>query len=458
MNKKISLGVAIALMAIASAVTIVITTSFSMNNFNSRMRNLREREVMYNKLAEIDSLVRQNYLWEFEEEDLMNAVAKGYVAGLEDPYGMYMTPEEYSSTMEKYEGQKASIGISAVKDPSGYIKVVEVYPESPAETAGVQPGDLIVEVDGTMVTAENYQELISGMAGEEGSSLDIVVRRDNKDSDMEIVRRTIEVPMVLSEQYGSVGYLQIKEFNNNTPAQFDEHLNRLRGNGVQALIFDVRNNPGGTIDSVVAMLDTLLPEGELVSATYKDGRTEVLAYSDEKEVNLPMVVLTNENTASAAELFAQAIKDYNKGRTVGTQTYGKGVMQTIYPLSDGGALDITVAMYNPPKSPNFNGVGVKPDYEVQLTAEQQKNFFDLDEESDPQLKKALELANAAIKVGGFDGLSEKPAEIQPAEPEEDQNTEESSSEEEQAEDAQQDTENTEESEASQEEAEEEEAA
>ena len=142
----------------------------------------------------------------------------------------------------------------------------------------------------------------------------------------------------------------------------------------------MRNNPGGTIDSVVDMLDTLLPEGDLVSATYHDGHSEVLGTSDADEVNLPMVVITNENTASAAELFAQAIKDYNKGRTVGTQTYGKGVMQTIYPLSDGGALSITVAKYNPPKSENFDGVGVKPDYAVQLTAEQQRNFYELDEE------------------------------------------------------------------------------
>lgn len=211
------------------------------------------------------------------------------------------------------------------------------------------------------------------------------MRHDNNDKDVEIVRRSIEVPMVTYQQYGNVGYIKIKEFHNNTPEQFDTALDRLIADGAQALIFDVRNNPGGTIDSVIAMLDRLLPEGDLVSATYHDGHTEVLGTSDAEEVNLPMVVITNDQTASAAELFAQAIKDYNKGRTVGTQTYGKGVMQTIYPLSDGGALSITVAKYNPPKSANFDGVGVKPDYEVQLTAEQQRDFYDLDETTDPQL-------------------------------------------------------------------------
>ena len=220
-----------------------------------------------------------------------------------------------------------------------------------------------------------------------------MVRRDSQDDDVEIVRRNIEVPMVTWEQYGDVGYIKIKEFHNNTPAQFNTALKQLTGNGVKALIFDVRQNSGG-------------------NATNSD------------EVNLPMVVITNENTASAAELFAQAIKDYNKGRTVGTQTYGKGVMQTIYPLSDGGALSITVAKYNPPKSENFDGVGVKPDYAVQLTAEQQRNFYELDEETDPQLKKALELAEAVIKTGGFDGLSEIPESSPEEETEEDTSSEE----------------------------------
>ncbi len=418
MNRKISLGVTIALMALSAAVAIVITAGFSMFNFNSRMLNLRENEVMYSKLTEIDGYVRQNFYGDIDEEVLMNAVATGYVSGLGDRYARYLSPEAYKAQLETYEAQKASIGISYIMDPSGYIKVVEVYEGSTAEEAGVEVGDLIVEAEGTVITAENYSQMAALMAGEEGTSLEVVVRHDNEDKTVEIVRRSIEVPMVTSEQYGRVGYIRIKEFHNNTPAQFNAALDELMDNGVQALVFDVRNNPGGTIDSVVAMLDRLLPEGDLVSATYHDGHTEILGTSDAQEINLPMVVLTNDQTASAAELFAQAIKDYNKGRTVGTQTYGKGVMQTIYPLSDGGALSITVAKYNPPKSANFDGVGVRPDYEVQLSAEQQRNFYDLDANTDPQLRKALELAEAVIKTGGFDGLSEIPTEPEGLEDEE----------------------------------------
>ncbi len=424
MNRKISLGVTIALMSLAAAVAIVITAGYSMFDFNSRMQSLRESEVMYSKLNEIDGYVRQSFYGDIDEEELMNAVARGYVSGLNDKYARYMTPEEYKAQMDAYESQKASIGISVVMDPSGYMKVIEVFADSPAEEAGIEVGDLIVEVNGTVVNAESYPKLSTSMGGEEGSTLDLVVRRDSQDDEVEIVRRNVEVPMVTWKQYGDVGYVKIKEFHNNTPAQFNAAIKQLTSGGIKALIFDVRGNPGGTIDSVVDMLDTLLPEGNLVSATYHDGHTEVLGTSDAEEVNLPMVVLTNESTASAAELFAQAIKDYNKGRTVGTQTYGKGVMQTIYPLSDGGALSITVAKYNPPKSENFDGVGVKPDYAVQLTAEQQRNLYELDEQTDPQLRKALELAEAVIKTGGFDGLSEIPE----GDPEAENTSEEASSE------------------------------
>ena len=161
-----------------------------------------------------------------------------------------MTPEEYKAQMDAYESQKASIGISVVMDPSGYMKVIEVFADSPAEEAGIEVGDLIVEVDGTVVNAESYPKLSTSMGGEEGSTLDLVVRRDSQDDEVEIVRRNVEVPMVTWKQYGDVGYVKIKEFHNNTPAQFNAAIKQLTSGGIKALIFDVRGNPGGTIDSV----------------------------------------------------------------------------------------------------------------------------------------------------------------------------------------------------------------
>lgn len=397
MNKKLSLGVAIALMAIVAATTFSITMVYSTRTFNDKVHSIKEREAMYSKIAEIDRLVRQNYFGDIDESKLGDEIATGYVKGIQDKYGMYFTAEQYSQQMQTYDGKMAGIGISTYKDTSGYIRIIEVYPDSAAETADLQVGDLIVKVEDLDVTAENYDQAVNALKGEAGTKVNITIRRNAQDSQRDVTRRRVEVPTVNHRMIGEVGYIKIKEFNNNTASQFKKAINKVTDEGAKALIFDVRNNLGGTLNSVNEMLDLLLPEGDIVSATYKNGETKVLATSDAKEISLPMVVLVNQRSASASELFAQALKDYDKAKVVGVTSYGKGMMQTIYQLSDGSALDVTVAKYNPPKSPNFDKVGVKPDHEVALTPEQEKNFIDLDETTDPQLKKALEVAYASIK-------------------------------------------------------------
>ena len=196
----------------------------------------------------------------------------------------------------------------------------------------------------------------------------------------------------------NVGYIAITGFNSNTVSQFNTALNAVMSQGAEGLVFDVRNNPGGTISSVSKILDRLLPEGPIVSATYKDGTTDILATSDATEINMPMVVVTNKSTASAAELFTQALKDYGKAVSVGDKTtYGKGTMQTTKKLNDGSALSITFAWCNPPKSANYDGVGVPADFEVALSAELASKISELDISEDTQLKKALELAQTKIK-------------------------------------------------------------
>ncbi len=397
MNKKISLGAAIAFMAIIAAATFAITMVFSLSSFNDRVNSLRERENMYKKLAEIDSVVRLNFYGDIDEDILQDSIANGYVGGLADKYGKYLTAEQYAQLMQDYDGTMVGIGIEGVKDASGYMKVTNVYSESSAEFAGIQVGDLIIKVDNTDLTAENYDQVIDGIKGEAGTKIDIVYRRDAEDTTVTVTRRSVEVPVVEGSMVGEVGYVKIKEFTNTTYDQFDRVVNKLMNeSGAKALVFDVRNNPGGTVTSVSKILDKLLPAGDIVSATYKNGKTEVLATSDSNEINLPMAVLANQNSASASELFAQALKDYEKAKIVGVTTKGKGSMQKIYKLSDGSALDITIAKYNPPKSSNFDGIGVKPDYEVKLTDEQEKYFEELTVETDPQLKKALEVVSALI--------------------------------------------------------------
>ncbi|MCI9405973.1 MAG: S41 family peptidase [Oscillospiraceae bacterium] len=403
MNKKISLGATITLMIMAAAVTFSITMIYYMDVFNGKVYNLKERETMYSKLSELDRIIRANYINDIDEDALNEALADGYVIGSGDKYARYFTPEEYEAYMIDLEGRVVGIGVSAEMDPSGYILIREVYEESPAAIVGLQAGDLIIKVDELDVNTETYEQASQAIRGEEGSKVNITYRRESEDTTIEVTRRKVDVPTVFSRMIdGNVGYVQVTEFNDSTSTQFSNQVDALISQGAQALIFDMRNNGGGTLTSVTKMLDKLLPEGDIVSAVYKDGTVDVLAKSDENEINLPMVVLTNNRTASAAELFTQALRDYNKAKSVGTITYGKGTMQSVKKLNDGSAVNVTVARYLPPSGISYDGEGIKPDYEVELTADMQANLGNLDETTDPQLRKALEVVTSSLRGEGVE--------------------------------------------------------
>lgn len=397
MNKKVSLGTAITLMAIAAALAVAITMVYSIRTFNDKLYNIKEREATYEKLSQIDKIVRSQYYGDIDEKYLMDSIAKGYVQGIGDKYAIYLTASQYQAQLKDLEGKMVGIGVSTMCDSSGYMLVTEVYPESSADMAGIQVNDLILQVDNLEVTIDTYEEAVTALEGEAGTKVTLILRQNNEDQEpIELTRRKIEIPTVYYNVVDNIGYIQITEFGDATPNQFNKAIETVISEGAEGLVFDVRSNPGGTIDSVSEVLDRLLPAGDIVSATYRDGTEEVLAVSDERQVDMPMAVVINEKTASAAELFAQALWDYEKAKTVGVTTYGKGLMQTVYKLDDGSALDITVAKYNPPKSANFDGVGVIPDYEVKLTQEQELMLDQLDQNSDPQLRKAKELVEASI--------------------------------------------------------------
>ncbi|PWM23211.1 MAG: carboxyl-terminal protease [Oscillospiraceae bacterium] len=398
MYRKITLGAAITLAIMFSTVTFITTWIYSAKSFNSTLFNIRERETMYAKIKEVDDLVRQQYYNTIDEDFLGESLVRGYVAGIEDPYASYLTAEQYAETQSDFAGRMVDIGVVCSQSPDGYIHIDQVYEDSPAALSELQAGDLIVKVDDLNVSTENYLEATDALRGEPGTTVTLLVRRDNVDKSHTVTRRRVEVPTVSGRMIGDAGYIRITEFNDATPDQFQNTLDELLNSGAKSLVFDVRNNPGGTIDSVGKILDVLLPEGPIVSATYRNStEPQVLLTSDANEIDLPMAVLINGKSASDAELFAQALKDYNKAKAVGTTTYGKGSMQEVHKLSDGSALVFTVALYNPPTSPNFEGIGVKPDYEVRMSAELEKQLENLDENSDPQLKKALEVVAGLVK-------------------------------------------------------------
>lgn len=393
MKRKIVLWQVLLIVAVSIILTSMITLVFSLEIFNNKVLNISEKEKLYSKISEVDRVINQYYVDEYNIDDIVQNAAVGMVSGLKDRYSRYLNKQQMQYYLDSSNGTLVGIGISVKLSIDGYIEIVSVYENSPASLDGVLKGDIILKVNGKDVKEMGYESAVNSVRGSEGSFVDITFKRNDRILEKKIERKKIEVTSVESRMIGNDGYIKIIEFNQSTIDQFKRSLKSLSDSGAKSLIFDVRNNLGGTLDSVVAMLDMLLPEGPIVSATYKGDKTSVLAKSDAKEINLPMVVLANSNTASAGELFTAALKDYNKATIVGEKTYGKGVMQTLIPLSDGTGVNLTTAYFNPPKSGNFNNKGILPDIEIKLTDEQKQNFINLDENTDPQLKTALEVLN-----------------------------------------------------------------
>ena len=250
MNKKVSLGAAICFMAIAAAVTFTITMYFSLNIFNSKIANVTERDNFYDKIAEIDTIVRNNFLEDIDEDRLMDYVADGYMAGLDDPYTYYMNQEEYKAYQMDNAGELVGIGVTVIQDESGYILVKGVEEGSPAENAGIQAGDLIVKVGDIDVLSEGYNEAVTAVRGEEGTTVVLTIRRDNEDLQVEAVRKLIKSTTISYRLIGDNGYIKISKFDETTFDDFKNAVSDLQSQGATGLIFDVRNNPGGLLDSV----------------------------------------------------------------------------------------------------------------------------------------------------------------------------------------------------------------
>ncbi len=400
MNKKISLGAAIAYMAIVAAVAVSLTIIWAMNKFDARVNSLSQREAMYDKVSEVDRMVREYYYGTMDEEALRDKTAAGYLAGLGDPYAKYLTAKEYETYNSGETGKYVGIGVVTELDSDGYIKIKEVYPESPAEVAGLRAGDLIVSVDGENATAENYETLVSAFKGDAGAKITLVRRQNNEDSQVEITRRTVDVPTVSGTLLdGGMGYIRFSAITSATPAQFDKNVSKLLSDGAAALIFDVRGISCDNVGYITDMLDILLPKGVIAYAEYRDGKIEALANSDEKDVQLPMMVLVDGDTKGTAELFAQALRDTNKAKTVGAATFGKGTRQEDKKLKDGSAILLTVAKYSGPAGSTYDQTGVPADYEVRWGASAEERAAAMGiPEADAALKKAIELLNTAVKT------------------------------------------------------------
>jgi len=397
MNKKISLGAAIAFMLVVATVTLALTMAFSMNRFTTMVNGVQQQRELYSKLTEIEQQVRDKYPDTINNDKLMDAMAAGYISGLGENGGKYYTADEYQKLLTTEEGRYYGVGVVPVMEPSGYIQVKEVYPDSPASNAQIVSGDIIVKVDDIDVTTETYAEAVKLLQGEVGTKVNLTVRRENEDISMEITRRQVEIPTVYSTNFDRVGYLRITSFTTGTRDQMNRQLNQAISSNLDALVVDLRDNLGGRYSAMAPVLELLVPQGEMIMGKYKSSEPVVLAESDSAGVDLPLVVLTNANTAETAEVFAQVLKDMTGARVVGTKTAGEGKIQEFVKLSDGSAIQLTVARYVTPSGVVIDGEGVKPDYEVKLEGDA-INWDSIDPEFDSQLKKALEVAQASVNL------------------------------------------------------------
>jgi len=388
MNKKITLGLALSLVAIASAITFILTSFFTLQSFNKKVVDVNEKSKKYSALNTLDAYVRDNYYGDIDEEVLNDGILKGYVAGIGDRYSRYLTEDEFQSEITRDNGEQIGLGLTLSEDVSGYLRIVSVLPDSPASDEGVKADDIIVRVDGLDVKETGFDEALSSMSGSEGDSIKLTIRRNGVDTDYTFIRRSIELHSVSGEMLsGYYGYIKLSAFRKNTPEQFMEILGRLTSNGAKALIFDLRNNGGGLTSALEECLDPLLPEGVMATAEYKDGHTETLIYSDESMIDLPIIVIVNENTASSAEMFAACLRDFRGAKLVGTKTFGKAVMQQTASFDRGGAVVLTVAVCKTNVSETYNGIGLVPDIILEN---------DDDDETDEQYEAAVEAAAQAL--------------------------------------------------------------
>ena len=393
---RVSLKVLI-LCILLTGILIFSVTSFAVSARYERFSEL-------GKLQEIAELYEKNYLYEIDREALSEELAKTYVYMNGDRFSSYYSAEEWAEQQASASGNSVGIGVYAAKSESDEIHIVQVMDDSPAAKAGILPGDIIVAIDGAVVKEVGYLQAIDLVRGETGTQVALEILRGEEQLTLTVVRAQYSPQTVYAETVSRdgdlYGYVRIVEFLSvqTTYDQFRNTVDSLINVGVKGLIFDLRDNSGGDLNAILRILDYLLPKGPLVHLFYAGEEKPITHYSGASEIDLPMVVLANENTASAAELFTSALSDYGKAEIVGKKTFGKGCGQTGEYLSDGSLVFITTFLYNPPYSESYDGIGIYPDHEVGIADKwKDKNLFLVPHEEDDQLKKAIELIESKVK-------------------------------------------------------------
>ena len=388
---KVSLPLTVVLILFTALLTFQAT--FVVLNIRHQLELTKMKAAIgkFDILLEAYELFDEEYIYNIDADTLIDKMLTSFNS--QDRYSAYYTFEEYLAMLQGSQGSAKGIGVY-ISGTESTMTVTYVMPGSPAEAAGVLAGDEILAVDGKYLKDIGYNEAVNMVAGENGSQVVLKILRGSEEVDIPVTRGDYTpytvIHSLMEENGEKIGFVKIIQFDQITVAQFKTAVEELKAAGCEKFIFDLRNNPGGELNAVVSMLDYLLPKGPIVHILNADGEVTQVYESDASEVTGEMVVLTNENTASAGELFTSALRDYEKATLIGTKTYGKGCGQSFHPLSNGGYITITSFLYNPPFGENYDGVGIYPDIEVELPEEYKNtNTLLIPQESDTQLRAAI---------------------------------------------------------------------
>ncbi len=378
-------------------ITVVITTYATYNNLGrgyvfSRPKISEDSDENIDTIAEVlknfKNIVDEYYIGEVDEQKVLDEAIKGYIKGLDDEYSEYMTAKEWEEYQINTLGNYVGIGIYMTQDESGRIVVVEPIEASPAMESGIKKDDIIVEVNGEDVTNQNLDIVSSKIKGDEGTFVDLKILRDNEYITLNVERRSIKVYHVTHNMLeNNIGYIKLSTFDSNCSNEFKNAYEELKEQGATKLVLDLRDNTGGLVDEALEIADMMLPKGDTILITKDSKNTEEKSISKKDQIiDIDIAVLVNGYSASASEILVGALKDNNRATIIGKKTYGKGVIQNVFSLSDGSILKLTTAEYFTPNKIKINKIGIEPDFDIDLIEE-----TDGTEAIDEQLNKAIEI-------------------------------------------------------------------
>lgn len=398
-TKKIVLTAVIT--AVVTAVISCNVTSFVKDNIAIYLPSDDEDKAFSNKVRAVEEILGKKYLYDYEKDDLREKAIKAYVEGLDEPYTHYYTKSEFSSYIDNIQDGYVGIGVIVGVNENNQIEVIAPFEGSPAFEAGIEPGDILKAVEGVEYSGDNLTEAVDSIKnGKEGTTVNITILRNGAEEiNLTVERRDISADSVKSEMLSdNIGYMRITGFNmasqngeHSTYSEFNDKFSELQNQGMQKLIIDLRDNPGGVLTEACNIADKLLPEGTITYTENKQGERKDYK-SDAECVNIPVVVLINENSASASEVLTGALKDYGVATVVGTTSYGKGIVQDVYPFFDGSGISLTSSKYYTPNGVCIHEIGIEPDVKIEMPEEYKDTYSSMIEhDKDVQLQKALEI-------------------------------------------------------------------